>query len=56
MSHFNSEIEAFVDSMVSAHESWLKYDKTVGADKRRALGGSLMGVGPRQLIDSMSHF
>jgi hypothetical protein len=56
ISHFNSEIEAFVDSMVSAHESWLKYDKTVGTDKRRAYVAAFLFNALNNLLASMKLF
>ena len=53
ISHFQPEISAFIDAMASAYKSWMKYDKIVGTDKRRAYVAAFLFNAISNLIASM---
>jgi len=56
ISHFDSEISAFINAMASAYQSWMKYDKTVGTDKRRAYVAAFLFNAINNLLASMKLF
>lgn len=56
ISHFDSEISAFINAIASAYQSWIEYDKTVGTDKRRAYVAAFLFNAINNLLASMKLF